>query len=70
MDPHTWWALQNQQLAERRASPSNVPLTTPYGNPIPACPKCGGTAVRALDGSSYECDNGGSCQGYRFTHNP
>jgi hypothetical protein len=42
MDPHTWWALQNQQLAEHRASLSNVRLNTPAGDPIPNCPKMWG----------------------------
>lgn len=69
MDPHTWYLLQSKQLEERRASPSNVPLTTPYGHYIPPCPQCGGTAVRHLSNSSYECENGGSCHGSRFIHN-
>jgi hypothetical protein len=68
MDPNTWCLLQNNQLADRRASPSSVPLTTPAGHYIPPCPTCGGTAVRHLSFSNYECQNGGSCHGCRFTH--
>jgi hypothetical protein len=67
MDPHTWWALQNQQLAEHRASLSNVRLNTPAGDPIPNCPRCGGSRVRSLDASSYQCENGGECHGYRWS---
>jgi hypothetical protein len=66
MDPHTWYLLQDRQLAERRALPSSVPLTTPSGDPIPPCPQCGGTAVRSLDAASFECNNGGHCHGYRW----
>jgi hypothetical protein len=70
MDPNTYYALQSQQLDDRRAHRSDVPLTTPSGHYIPPCPQCGGTLVLHLSNSSYECENGGSCQGYSFTHNP
>ena len=66
MDPHTWYLLQNNQLADRQAHPSDVPLTTPSGELIPPCPKCGGTAVRSLSNSNYECNNGSYCHGHRW----
>lgn len=66
MDPHTWYALQNDQLAKRQVSPSSTPLTTPSGAQIPACPKCGGTTVRSIDAATFECSNGGHCNGYRW----
>lgn len=66
MDPNMWYALQNNQLAERQVSPSTEPLTTPFGQIIPACPICGGTAVRSLDAVSFVCSNGGHCNGHRW----
>lgn len=66
MDPHTWWALQNQQLAEHRASLSNAALTTPAGQPIPDCPICGGPRVRSLNAYSYQCENDGACHGHQW----
>jgi predicted RNA-binding Zn-ribbon protein involved in translation (DUF1610 family) len=68
MDPNTYYALQSQQLDDRRASPSNAPMTTPSGHYIPSCPQCGGALVRHLSNSSYECENGGFCNGHRFTY--
>jgi hypothetical protein len=69
MDPHTYYLLQEKQVKERRQElpQSRELLTAPAGGAIPPCPRCGGTAVRHLGNSNYECQNGGSCHQSQFT---